>query len=148
MRSEEGDAGMTCVRSEAILIDFYPGGYGPTIVIDVHSERALAMLRRTFLDLANRRAQNVDLSRLEGVFRSAAIDALELSLASDADDPEGSVFLTSRDATNHFSWTRPPAGWLQVVDLIDGLAAHLRPAHQYLIEPPSTPATIVLQFME
>jgi hypothetical protein len=139
---------MTCVRSEAILIDFYPGAYGPTIVIDVQSERALAILRGTFLDLANRRAQKVDLSRLETVFRSATIDTVELSVVSETEDLEGAVTLTSGAAPHCFSWTRSPAGWLQVVDLIDGLAAHLRPGHQYLIEPPSNPVTIVLQFME
>jgi hypothetical protein len=136
------------VRAEAILVDFYSGGYGPTIVIDVHSEAALAVLRKAFLDVANRRMENVDLLHLEMVFRSATIDALELRVDHDAHDPEGKLLLASSDGVNQFSWAKSSEGWLQVVDLIDGLVAHLRPAHQYLIEPPATPAIIVLQFME
>ncbi len=136
------------VRSGAILVDYYPGGYGATILIDIHSEMALATLRTTFLDLANWRRHSVDLLRLDSVFRSASIEALELRVASGIHDLEGELARASTASINRFVWTKSPDGWLQAVDLIDALAAVGGPGHQYFIEPPSIPAVIVLQFME
>jgi hypothetical protein len=131
-------------RDEAILVDFGQGGHGQTILIDTQSTNALARLARVCLDLANSKAEALDLLALEGVFHSSAIQSL-MMLSDPGVSQLQAIFSGAQGRS--FKWTETPKRWKECADLLEALIASQLPGHQYLTEEGDN-ILVTVQFME
>ncbi len=129
-----------------VLIDFYPGAYGPTVRIDVQSLDQLVQLREHFRSLAESRVHEI---RLHEMAEVQTIGLTALTLITVQKGQEGSKTferLSGRDV--QFRWARSPEGWADCLARIDRLVEEKKAGHQYLTNEGIDDALVELAFLE
>lgn len=128
-----------------IVVDYYQGAYGPTIIIDTMTDQELRTIRDVFVDLAR---GSIDFLNLVGVsgLTAMGIDALILRRQASS-EVAGKCLVRNKNKSGRveFHWTLPPDEWWARVNLVDGFAEGA--GHHYLTDEDND-AIIVLQFKE
>ena len=128
------------------LLSFYPGAYGPTLMIDPEDLCELIAIQRAFENLASATLNRVEFCEVV-LCRRDAIEALTLQLVQSAQSkaleirglgPNGPEFL----------WSNTQEGWQRCASLVEGLVAFKKPGHQYLTRLPVDDALVELCFQE
>ena len=135
---------MGLFRDDIILLDFGEGAYGPTILIDTQTDKALNRLINVCSRLARPGAPAVDLARIEDVFRSSAVDSLLFRAA--ADDLRLQT-MQGKGQGRSIVWSQLPHRWTECVRQLEALVASQLPGHQHLTEEGSD-VLVVVQFKE
>ena len=129
-----------------IVVDYYQGAYGPTILIDTTSQDELLAIRTVFLNLAQGKIDLVNLVNKPGI-TAMGIDALVLRSVTTG--KQGDKCL-ERKKTNskrsEFLWSLPNVEWWAHVNLTDGFTD--APGHHYLTDEDIDDSLVVLQFKE
>jgi len=130
-----------------IVIDYYQGAYGPTILIDTTSRQELETIREVFVDLAQ---GNIDLVNLVNIREATAmgLDALILRRLNSGKQGDKCLELkkNNKSGTIEFLWTLPSVESWARVNLLDGLSD--APGHHYLTDEDIDDAIVLLQFKE
>ena len=129
-----------------IVVDYYQGAYGPTIVIDTTDRDELLAIRTLFLKLAQEKIDLVDLTNMPGV-TSMGLDAFILRRVNSGE--QGDRCLERKKAKSRqieFLWSLPSVEWWARVNLTDGFTD--TPGHHYLTDEDIDDALVVLQFKE
>ena len=129
-----------------IVIDYYQGAYGPTILIDTVSRQELETIRQIFVDLAQGNINLVNLVNMSGVI-ATGLDALILRRLNSGRQGHKCLELKkNKSGTIEFLWSLPPVEWWARVNLMDGFTD--APGHHYLTDEDIDDAIVLLQFKE
>jgi len=123
--------------------DFYPGAYGPTIILSISSVEACAWLQGAFRELARSGAPRKLAAEPE--VRLANIHGLEMIRRSTG--PRVSLSRRRDEADADFVWAATADGWLYLADLIQSFCDG-GSGHHYLTENTDDAALIELSFGE
>lgn len=130
-----------------IVVSYYMGAYGPTILINVTSNANLLIMRGLFWDLSRGKIQEINLQDVDAI----AMDGLKgitLKLVS-RENRKVLNRLENRDGIPGFEWARCQDAWMEGgVCLIDGIIDSKMPGHQYLTQEGTDDAVIELSYKE
>jgi hypothetical protein len=117
-----------------ILVEYYDGAFGPTILLGIRERSDLGPLRRVFMMLADRERETIDLLTQEFV-EVRGLHALTLFLVPDGKEG-GWTLQRVQDKAGRimFRWTRDAEGWLECAEKLDGLAEATGNAEQDLAD--------------
>ncbi len=127
-----------------VQLDFYGGAYGPTLRIDIPSRKLLESLKAVFQNLAEGKAIQTDLTKMDFV-RPGNVSRLELVFLEQTKKLARSKALSLHRGTE-FVWTNSPDGWQRCLDLLCGFGK--QPGHQYLTAEGIDDALIEVAFLE
>jgi hypothetical protein len=140
------------IRPEGeIVLDYYPGAYGPTIRLGVRSLPALGTLKDLFLSMAEGKVHQLV---FEEMLPARRMDLGSLTLRRLPDDQEEHgtsitrVTLGTERDKPCFEWIRTSQGWRRCAGLVEGLINYAKPGHQYLSEEGRDNIVIELSFQE
>jgi len=118
----------------AIVWDFYPGAYGPSILVELPDRAAVELLQGIFHRVATTDAR-LDMSN-EPRMRLGNIARLELVRA-----PWPSRKTLSRTDDTRFVWSCTAEQWETLVELLEALRNG--PGHQYLTDGKGTDDALI-----
>jgi hypothetical protein len=130
-----------------IVVSYYMGTYGPTILINVTSNANLLIMRGLFWDLSRGKIQEVSLQDVDAIAMDG-LNGITLKLVS-REKRKVLKRLENRDGIPSFEWARGQDAWMERgVCLIDGIIDSKRPGHQYLTQEGTDDAVIELSYKE
>jgi len=125
-------------NSSSILIDYYNGAYGPTIRIDVRSDKDLFKFKELIFSLANAEKNEIMLGEISSIKLSGMKN---FNLILDKKEKSKKLELVNGE----FIWSLHRDGWQLCLDWIEGI---VEPGHQYLTEEGVDDALSELVFIE
>jgi hypothetical protein len=129
-----------------IVVAYYQGAYGATILIDTTSRHELLTIRSMFLNLAQGKIDLVNLVNTPGV-TSMGLDALILRRVNSGEQGDKSLELKNKKSKRiEFLWSLPSVEWWARVNLTDGFTD--APGHHYLTDEGIDDAIVLLQFKQ
>jgi hypothetical protein len=129
-----------------IPISYYQGAYGPTIRIDLKSQRELRVFREMLVHLLNVSIMTLQHSR---EYTLEDIDSLTLRVLPDNEDKSMGLKLLSPVTTNPvFQWSQSVEGWEEAIDKINVFFQTDSPGHQYLTDESVDDALVEIAFRE
>jgi hypothetical protein len=138
-------------NSKPILIDFYNGAYGPTIRIDLKSDKDLGFIADLFSSLAEQKTLQLKLHELDAV-SVTGIKSFILSVIPECSRHNKALFVTGNSPDNFAcEWKNRPSDWHWCKDMVAADENSPRPSswHQYLTNVETyDDATVELAFME
>ncbi len=128
-----------------VLVDYYEGAYGPTLLIALHSLDDCLKLRAIFLGLADQTLLEVKLSETE-FFRLQGVKDVILRITwGPSEDGKSLRRIDSAPGLPEFEWCNSQGGWRRCVGLLDGLSG---PSHQYVTTEGVDDVLVQVSFME
>ena len=112
-------------NSNDVLIDFYDGAYGATIIIAVRNHGWLLSFKRTLQLLIGGNLDSIDFSKLESV-------VFETEFIFKLIKVSGNLKVITKSNETSITWCQNEDQLLTLVDLVDGLLDSDCPGHQYL----------------
>jgi hypothetical protein len=134
-------------KEEAILVDYYQSGYGPTIRIDVFTVKNLEYLKSKFMSLSENVGSKVDFLTQDNILPTN-IDKFILKSVNDSSDKE-IIFSNDDEKAVTCEWILNSYEWRRTAGLVQGLIDNSEnPCHQYLTSEDSDAVVVELAFKE
>jgi len=131
-----------------LLVDYYHGPYGPTLLIPLSSLDQGLKLRSVFVSLSEETKLELKASDIEWV-RLQGLKDLILRVTTERNQDIKSLRKITRDfAGVVFKWSQSKKGWARSVGLLDGLLKHGGPGHQYFTTEGVDDALVEVSLME
>lgn len=138
-------------NSKPIVIDFYNGAYGPTVRIDLKSDKDLGFIADLFSSLAEQKTLQLELRELDA-FSVTGMESFILSVIPESSRHHKALFVTGNSPDNFVcEWRNRPSDWQRCVDMVavDENSPRSSSWHQYLTNVETyDDATVELAFME
>ncbi len=134
------------MNDTAILVDFYPGAYGPTIRINLNTQQQLQAFLDNLRSLASNEGVIIALEQLPN-FALSGIGSFVFRTVSST--PELPKHLTvSGDQNPLIIWKQTRTGWKRAADLIDVFTTSDEPGHHYLTDEGIDDALVEVAYQE
>jgi len=133
--------------AQKMMIDFYTGASGPTLLLVVHSASSLKQLRDLFVSVSTQaEGYAEELFKNDWVEPSASVRSLVLRrLTNRKAEPSKTFRLLTQEKGAVFEWSRHAEGWLECADKLDALRL---PGHQYLTIGGFNDALVEVSYLE
>lgn len=131
---------------ELVAVDFYPGGYGPTIRISTTNPDHLLALKSAFLSLGS---DNQIVLNIDDVVPVKMMEIKSLTFKVTHTPESQRIMRSSLDGDKpEFVWIQSASDWNKCAGLVDGLINSTIPCHQYLSEEGVDDVLIELSYRE
>jgi len=129
--ARSGSTGRPMDTTQKLLIDFYTGASGPTLLLVARSASPLKQLRDLFVSVSTEAERHAEeLFKKDWVEPSASIRSLVLRrLTNRKAEPTKTFRLLTQERGAVLEWSRHEEGWLECADKLHALRL---PGHQYL----------------
>jgi len=133
-----------------LIIDYYQGLDGPTVIIVSKSEESIVIFRDVVRRLVSGEIAEIDLCQSEGVRLTGLTSFVIKADSKRSKTFDQSIWITQdkKESSYRALWAKSPERWQDTLELVEGLIQTGGGRHQYLQEPFYEDAVIEFSYKE